>query len=231
MIALARIELLLLLRNKTTAAMALAMPLLLGVAFACLRNDGDWVAPVTMQVLVVHGLTVYVSTTTALVSRRQDLSLKRLRSGETAEPVILAGVMTPMLVLGLIQGALFVGIAMVAGAPLPKDLAAMAAAIVGGTLVAAGAGLATAAVTATPENAQITTAPLVAAMMGGAMWVLSTPAPSRWLLAVPGGATAELVRAGLDGGRDPLVPIAVMIAWAGATVWLGRRYFRWEPRS
>ncbi|WP_436499411.1 ABC transporter permease [Actinokineospora sp. HUAS TT18] len=231
MIALARIELLLLLRNKTTAAMALAMPLLLGVAFAVVRDGGDWVVPVTMQVLVVHGLTVYVSTTTALVSRRQDLSLKRLRSGETAEPVILAGVMSPMLALGLVQGVLFVGIAMVAGAPMPADVAAMAAAVVGGTLVAAGAGLATAAVTGTPETAQITTAPLIAAMMGGAMWVLSTPAPSALLLAVPGGATAELVRAGIGGGRDVLVPIAVMAAWVGATVWLGRRYFRWEPRG
>jgi ABC-2 type transport system permease protein len=229
--ALARVELILLLRNKTAASMALVMPLVLGVVFAFLRNGDDWLAPITTQLLVVQALTVYVSTTTALVARRQDLSLKRLRSGEAAEPVILAGVLAPMVLLGLVQGTVLVGIALVAGAPMPADLVAMAAAIVCGTLVAAGAGLATSAVTATPETAQITTAPLVAAMLFGAMWVLSTAAPSPLRLAAPGAATAELVRAGMEGSRSVLVPIAVLAGWTVATVLLGLRYFRWEPRS
>jgi len=179
----------------------------------------------------VHGLTVYISTTTALAARRQDLSLKRLRSGEASEPVILAGVMAPMAVLGLVQGVLLPAVAVIAGAPMPRDLVAMAAAVVGGTVVAASAGLATASFTATAETAQITTAPLVAAMFAGAMWMLSSSTVTPLMLAAPGGATAALVRAGLEGGRPVLGAIVAMVVWTAGAVVVGRRYFRWEPRT
>lgn len=230
-VALARIELVLLLRNKTAAAMGLAMPLVIGVAFAFIQGGGDWTGSITMQLLVVHGLTVYISTTTALAARRQDLSLKRLRSGEASEPVILAGVMAPMVVLGLVQGVLLPTVAVIAGAPMPRDFVAMAAAVVGGTVVAASAGLATASFTATAETAQITTTPLFAATFAGSMWMLSSSTVTPLMLAAPGGATAALVRAGLEGGRPVWGAVVAMVVWTLGAVVVGRRYFMWEPRT
>ncbi|SDI35752.1 ABC-2 type transport system permease protein [Actinokineospora alba] len=229
-LALARVELVLLLRNKTAAALGLAMPLLIGVGFALTRGGGDWAGSITMQLLVVHGLTVYISATTALVARRQDLSLKRLRSGEAPEPVILAGVMAPMVVLGLVQGVLLPTVAVIADAPMPRDPVALAAAIVGGTVVAAAAALATASFTATPETAQLTTTPLFAATFAGAMWALSSPTVTPLMLAAPGGATAALVRAGVEGGPS-WGPVGAMAVWTVAAIAVGRRYFRWEPRA
>lgn len=235
-VALAGMEIRLLLRNRTAVGTALVLPLLFGVCFAVLRNDTPWSFPIAMQVLSVLGLTVYVSVTTALAARRQDLTLKRLRCGEATDGQILAGVLAPPAVLGVVQGVLMVAIALVAGAPWPARPLAILAAIVGGAAVAVAVGLFTAAFTATPETAQLTTAPFFLATFAGTLWVLATPPAevAPLMLAVPGAAVADLIRTGVEAPADghPMWwPLLALAAWTAAAWPLGLRLFPWDRRS
>ncbi|MBM7775220.1 ABC-2 type transport system permease protein [Actinokineospora baliensis] len=225
--ALSRAELVQLLRNKTTASMALVLPIVLGVLFL-FSPDGEpdwWKFALSMQLISAQGLTVYVCTTTVFAARRQDLSLKRLRSGELSDLAIISGVLAPFLVLGVAQCLLLTGVAFAFGAPAPANPAGLVLAIVGGVAVNAAVGLLTAAFSASAEAAQITTAPFFFLALGGAIWALSTD--SRWAVALPGGAVATLV----GGGGDVLLPLLSMAAWTAVGWALGLRYARWDRRD
>lgn len=235
-LAVSRAESVLLLRNRTAAGTALALPLLFGAFFVVFRADAtDWAVPLTLQLIAALGLSVYLSTTTTLTARRQDLTLKRLRGGEAADAEILIGVLGPLAVLGVVQGVLMTAIAVIAGAPVPADPAALALAIVGGTATGLAVGLLTAAVTRSPETAQFTTAPYFFATFGGAIWVLATP-PSEvgpLHLAAPGGVVGDLVRTGLSAppGNHPLWwSVLAIAAWTAVAWALGLRRFRWDKR-
>ncbi|GAA2982631.1 hypothetical protein [Actinokineospora diospyrosa] len=223
-LALSRAELNQLLRNKTTAAMALVLPLALGAMFLFATGEPDWTFALSLQLVTAQGLTVYVSTTATFAARRQDLSLKRLRSGELSDLAIIVGVLAPCLLLGLAQCLLLTGIAFAAGAPAPANPAGLVIAITGGVAVNAAVGLLTAAFTASAEAAQITTAPFFFLALGGSIWALSAQSP--WVAALPGGAVTTLVR-----GGEVLPPLASMVLWTVVAALLGLRYAKWDRRN
>ena len=61
--------------------------------------------------------------------------------------------------------------------------------------------------------------------------MLSTDSVTVLMQATPGGALADLVRQGWeDGGGNPFVAIAALLAWTAVGAAIAKRWFRWEPR-
>jgi ABC-2 type transport system permease protein len=120
--------------------------------------------------------------------------------------------------------------------PLALVLAAL-----GGLALALTAAMATTAVTATPERAQITTLPMVFVLLGAAVAAAVLPTTGWWpaVAAVPGASTGLLVRFAFlggagdagAGGLPAVVPALVaLVVWPVVFGVLARRSFRWEPR-
>lgn len=229
-LALARTELKLLLRNKTVATSAVLMPLMVGVFVSLNPPTGAgpevWSVVISAQLLMVLGLTVYFAATAALAARREDRYLKRLRSGEASDAVILAGLLTPVVVLALLQSALMLAISLFMGAPMPVNPLPIALGLVLGTGLCLAAGIATSGRTSSSEQAQITTLPLFFVLIGGA--VLSAASPLALLL--PGGGLASLVRIAMTGSGPLLPAIGSLLAWTLLLALLAKTWFRWESR-
>ncbi|WP_235876677.1 ABC transporter permease [Saccharopolyspora terrae] len=228
-LALARAELKLLLRNKTVAVSSLLMPILVGLwAGSTLPDDAPpqaWAITLCLQLLMVLGFTVYFAVTAALASRREDLYLKRLRSGEASDAVILAGLLTPVVLLGVLQSTLMPVISISMGAPVPEPLPLLGALVLGTGLCLA-AGVATSGRTSSSEQAQITTLPMFLGLMGG---VLVTVVGPMWLL-LPGGGIGGLIHHAVTGEGVPLSSAASLLVWIALFSVLAKSWFRWEPR-
>jgi ABC-2 type transport system permease protein len=231
--ALGVAELKLLLRNRTAAALAVLMPLATGLYFA-LAMDGEqtgWTMVVTLQLLFSFGFTVYVTVTTALTARRQDLYLKRLRTGAASDVVVLTGILLPVVLLGLAQALVLLGISVAAGAPMPTRPELVVATLVGGLALSCAAAVFTSGVTGTAELAQITTAPFFFALVAGGL-VGSGGAVDLPVFLVPGTGLGTLAAAAWGGPTDQVGPAALSLAlWTIAATALATRFFRWDPRG
>ncbi|XVS66856.1 ABC transporter permease [Actinosynnema sp. CA-299493] len=231
--ALGLAELRLLLRNRTAAALAVLMPMAAGLYFA-LVMDGEqtgWTMVVTLQLLFSFGFTVYVTVTTALTARRQDLYLKRLRTGAASDVVVLTGILLPVVLLGLAQAVVLLGISVAAGAPVPARPELLVPAMIGGVALGCAAGVATSGVTGTAELAQITTAPFFFALVIGGLFgsngVVELP-----VFLVPGTGLGSLVAAAWGGPTGQVGPAALsVVLWTVAATALAVRFFRWDPRG
>jgi ABC-2 type transport system permease protein len=235
-LALASSEVRLLWRNRLVASTAVLIPLATAAGFAAsgIRyGAGGWGGTVAFMMLSMLLLTVYIAATTAVAARRSGLVLKRLRSGETPEAAILAGMLLPTLALSVVQSLLIGGMFVAFGADLPEQPLLVLAAAVGGAALCAAFALATTRVTATPEMAQVTTMPFFFATFAGALWILTKPVDEATTLMLinPGGAIVQLVRSGWDGGGNALPAIAALVVWIVLATDIARRTFRWEPRT
>ncbi|MCI2420662.1 ABC transporter permease [Saccharopolyspora sp. K220] len=236
-LALSRAEAKLLLRNKTVATSATLLPMLMGffLAHSVPENAGApvWSTTLSLQLLMVLGFTVYFTVTAALTSRREDLYLKRLRSGEPSESAILTGLLAPVVVLGIVQAVAVLVIAAVLGAPVVANPLLLAVAMLVGTALCVAAGAATSGRTSTAEQAQITTLPWFFVLIGGAMWMSMSAEVTPIMLAVPGGAFADLVRRSMSGedALGALPALGALLAWTVLLTILSRAWFRWEPRT
>lgn len=236
-------EVRLLVRNKATATMALALPLAAGAYLALRPPDLGagterlaWTWIVTTQVLLVLGFTVYITSTSAFAARRQALVLKRLRSGEATDAAILTGLAIPAVLLGLAQIALVVGLSVFGGLPLPSTWWPLVLAVVGGAAMCAAAGVLTSGFTPGAESAQITTAPFFfALLMGGILVMREAGEAGLPLLLLPGGAVAEFLRLAWAESGVPAAEAAtaagVLLLWIVMPTALAARTFRWTPRS
>ncbi|MFF4307464.1 ABC transporter permease [Streptomyces sp. NPDC001601] len=242
--ALSRAELLLFGRNRSAVLTALLMPLVLPVSVrpamdqAGLKGIGLGTLTLTAAIGFSFLFAVYSSLVGAFVARREELVLKRLRTGELSDAEILTGTALPVLCLGLAQAVLLaVGgtVLLDAGAPRAPYLTLLG--LVLGLLLSAVLAALTAAVTRTTESAQITAAPLVlVSMMGSGIAVPADVLPHR-LAAVcellPLSPAVRLVRAGWTGelsAFEALRAVATALAWTVVAVFAVRRWFRWEPR-
>ncbi|TQK45572.1 ABC-2 type transport system permease protein [Streptomyces sp. SLBN-118] len=244
--ALGRAELTLLVRNRTALFVALLMPALMVAPIKStldqldLDKAGMTVAGTAMTsgIGMVLVLVVHLNLVSAYVARREELVLKRLRTGEVPDREILAGTALPATGLALAQCVLIVvaGVAFLGvGTPERPELLVLGV-LLGMVLLAALAAV-TSAVTATVESAQITTLPMfVTSFMGSGLFIPLDVLPQNVasvceLLPVTGVMT--LVRAGWLGGVDtPDVLRAALtaLAWTALSVFAVQRWFRWEPR-
>jgi ABC-2 type transport system permease protein len=252
--ALARAEGVLLRRNRIALLTALALPVAMvyslkasGVLGAG-GSRGAGAALLTGLTVFALLLPVYYNLVTAMVARREELVLKRLRAGEATDAEILAGTAAPAITIAWAQVAV-AAIAAVAvfGMDAPANVALMLAALVLGTAVFALLAAVSTAVTRTVELAQVTTLPVLMfpLVFSGLLFPLSVlHEPLRSVAqALPLTPVVELMRLGLAGtaaGGHHLglaaslgaaaTPVLVLAAWIAAGAWAARRWFRWEPR-
>lgn len=244
--ALGRAELTLLLRNRTALATALLLPVAMVAAFApsiskIIPGEGRESAN---QLAMSGGIgfvllfVVYYNLVTAYVARREELVLKRLRTGEPSDLEILVGTALPAVAVALLQilALLLGGFALLhLGLPHRPDLLILGV-LLGIVLLAALAAGST-AFTRSVEIAQLTTSPLLLLSLAGSGLVVPLdllPAglaeACRWLPLSP---VLELIRAGWFGGADAgtvLRALGTALAWTALAVFAVHRWFRWEPR-
>lgn len=230
-LALSRDEAILLLRNKAVATTSIVIPILIGVlvAFAGSTGGRAWSMMLAHLVTFALAFTVYFAVTASLAARREDRSLKRLCSAAVPVPMVLAGMLLPSVLIAMAQIVVFVGFAVVGGAPTPNPLLLLVA-VLGGTAMCVAAGLATSGRTASSEQAQVTTLPMLLALFAGATWgsLVETPL----VLLVPGGAVGDLLRRSVTDGSlfGALPALAALVGWTVLAGYLAYRWFRFQPR-
>ncbi|MEU9199331.1 ABC transporter permease [Streptomyces sp. NPDC048332] len=244
--ALGRAEMTLLARNRTAVIVALLVPSAMIMAMKSTLEQVDLGgtgltvagAALTGGVGTVLIQAVYMNLVAAYVARREDLVLKRLRTGEVSDSEILTGTALPSAALALTQtlliivtGAAFFGVS----APQRPELllAGLLLAVVLLSVLAA----VTSIVTRTVQTAQLTTLPLfLVSMMGSGLFVPLEIFPDPLASAcefLPLTGAMTLVRSGWLGvneGTDLLGAALTGLVWATLAVFAVQRWFRWDPR-
>ncbi|WP_086561117.1 ABC transporter permease [Streptomyces africanus] len=246
MTALARAELTLLGRTRGALVAALLVPLVMPFSVRSAAeemdlaearlNTGTLVLPAAVGFSLLFA--VYSVLVGTFVVRREELVLKRLRTGELRDVEILAGAALPAALTGLVQCLL-----LTAGCTVLLDLSPPSAphlAVAGlllGLVLCAALAAATAAVTRTGESAQATPMPLLlVSMLGSGMFVPLELLPDRLASVcelLPLTPVVTLVRGGWTGDlpvSEALGALATAMAWIVIAVFAVRRWFRWEPR-
>jgi len=235
-LAIAYAELRMLVRNKAVAAIAILMPLGIGLysGFSVERNAGGASAVAGLQVLAMLGIGLYATATTTLAARRQELFLKRLRSGTLPDTAIVLGLLLPLVLVAVLQIAIILGVLATASGITPGNIALLAVGVVAAALMCIGVAMATSAVTVSAEQAQVTCVPFLIALLAGGIWTGSTgPDEPSWIKRLtPGGAISEVISGAWAQmtWADALPGLLALAGWAAVGTAVGLRFFRWEPR-
>ncbi|MFJ7181462.1 ABC transporter permease [Streptomyces massasporeus] len=246
MTALARAELTLLGRTRGALFAALFVPLVMPVSVRAASEDmdlaGAGLSPGTLVLPAAVGFSllfaVYSVLVGAFVVRREELVLKRLRTGELRDVEILAGTSLPAVLTGLAQCLLLVvGCAVLMDLSAPSAPHLVALGLLLGLVMSAALAAATASFTRTGESAQVTPMPLLmVSMIGSGMFAPLELFPDRVasvLELLPLTPVVTLVRGGWTGdlsAYEALGALATAMAWILIAVFAVRRWFRWEPR-
>ncbi|QCP08737.1 ABC transporter permease [Micrococcus luteus] len=235
MFAIARSEMTQLVRNRLVAASSLFIPLAFSAVLIFNReNFGGTPVTAALILVTVTAMGTYITATTTLASRRQNLFLKRLRSTSAKDASILSGLVLPIALVNLVQAGVIVAILSVVGTP-PVGVVAVVAAVVVLELMFVGAAIATAGLTNSPDHAQVTTLPLFVVALGAAMWVglTGTEELAGVKRLLPGGAVTELIVEGWDGMvlHEAVSLLLPSLAFVVAAFAMAKSTFRWEPRA
>ena len=252
-LALALANTRLMVRNRLTLVYAVVLPLLpLGLLLA--QDLADPVAGagglITSLVLVLL-FPVYYNLLSVVVTRRDELVLKRLRTGPTRDGELLVALALPGAVLALAISVLTAGVGVAFGLPLPVNAALYLVAVLAGIVMIAALALWTAAWTRNAEAAQLTSGPVMVLMILGQTAVAYPAALREVFVWTPGTAIVSLVRTGwfglepVSGGAfsqeatldlaaswgQAAQPLLVLGLWTALALWLAARSMRWEPRA
>ncbi|MFF5495664.1 ABC transporter permease [Streptomyces aquilus] len=244
--ALARAELTLFGRSRGMIVTAVFVPLVLPLSVRTAIDDMDLegtglsVGTVLLPGAIGFSLlfAVYSALVGVFVGRREELVLKRLRTGELRDGEILAGTALPALTTGLAQSLLLaVGCTVLLDVPAPKAPHLAVVGLLLGLAVSALLAAVTAAFTRTTESAQVTALPLVlVAMVGSGITVPLELLPDRMASVcelLPLTPVITLIRGGWTGelsAYETIGAVLTALAWAAAGVFAVGRWFRWEPR-
>ena len=246
MTALARAELTLLGRSRTTVLSAVFVPLALPVSVQSaveqmdLADVGLNVGLVMLPASIGFSLlfAVYSTLVGVFAARREGLVLKRLRTGELRDGEILAGAALPAVAIGFVQSVvLAVGCGFLLDVQAPKAPQLAVVGLLSGLAICACLAAVTASYTRTVESAQVTSLPLVlVSMMGSGIVVPLELLPDRLASVcglLPLTPVITLVRGGWSGELSAGATVAAVttaLAWTAVGVFAVRRWFRWEPR-
>ncbi|MEU0740050.1 ABC transporter permease [Streptomyces sp. NPDC006134] len=246
MMALARAELTLLGRSRGSLFAMLFVPAVLPLSLYSALEDTDLdragltVGTVILPSAIGFSLlfAVYGALVGVFVVRREELVLKRLRTGELRDAEILAGSALPAGATGLVQSLLLaVGCTVLLDVPAPPAPHLAVTGVLLGLVLCAALGAVTAGFTRTSESAQVTPMPLLLlSMLGSGMTVPLEILPDRLAMvcrALPLTPVVTLVRGGWTGdlsAGEALGAVGMALAWTVVAVFAVRRWFRWEPR-
>ncbi|NBE53917.1 ABC transporter permease [Streptomyces boluensis] len=244
--ALGRAELTLLGRSKGMLVTALIVPLLLPLSVAqTLKEDMLAKAGVTMGTSMLAAgvgfamlFAVYSALTNIFVARREELVLKRLRTGELRDREILAGTALPAALIGVVQCVVVAfGCMAMVDLEAPKALHLTVLGVLLGIVLMVALAAVTAAFSRTAESAQVSSLPLMfVSMIGSGMTVPLEVFPDKLasvLELLPASPAIRLVRGGWTGdltAYEALGAVATAVAWVVIAVFAVQRWFRWEPR-
>ena len=245
---LARFNALLMLRNRLAMIYALVLPLVpLALLFTGKRGDsGIGLAAVITTLSFAVLFPVYYNLLSQFVTRRDELVLKRLRTGETRDLELLGAMALPGVAVALVVAAVTVPIAMALGQAAPLNLVVYAATAVVACALFVAFAFWTAAWTRNAEAAQMTSMPVILLAVVGQMSAAFPNDVQRWVDLTPGAALMDLVRVSWfgfgDGGTERTLdfagtwgasaqPLLVLVAWTALAVWLAARSMQWEPRT
>ncbi|TLS41575.1 ABC transporter permease [Streptomyces montanus] len=244
--SLARAELTLLGRSKATLFAALFVPLLLPFSLRStvddmdLKDSGLSVGAVLLPSSIGFSLifAVYSSLVSVYAGRREELVLKRLRTGELRDGEILAGAALPAVGIGLAQCLVLTtatAVLLDVGAPQAPHLALLG--LVLGLAMWPALAAVTASFSRSVEGAQVAALPLtMVSMIGSGTFVPLEVMPDRiasFCELLPLTPVITLIRGGWTGdlsAYDALGAVATAVAWTVIAVFAVRRWFRWEPR-
>lgn len=232
-------------RIKANYIYVLIVPLMLLAAMRYLQGQMELQAhgldagPVMIStaagILLIYSL--YSSVTGLFVARREELVLKRLRTGEVSDPVILAGGASMYLTISAVQILVVAGLlSMMFGVWPGQPIAALAGLVTGVALVTAMAA-ATAALCKTIESVLVATLPAIFILpMISGIFIPREVLPDALgdaLLFAPLSPAIDLIRSGWTGEVTLVGALArclLMAAWTAVFSWVAVRRFRWEPR-
>jgi ABC-2 type transport system permease protein len=251
---LSRAEFTLLVRNRVLLFNALIMPLLFPIVILVIGRNSD--AGLT-DVLVASALEVfslfllvflvYYNLLSAYATRRDELVLKRLRTGEATDNQILLGPAIPSFALTIVLTLAVGAIIAVLGGGLPVNPILLVAGFGGGAALFAALALITSTFTRNAEAAQITSLPIILVAMAGTSFLRGIVPESvdTVIDLTPMAAVLDVVNLGWLGTTDPdsaalafadtfspaLKPILVIAAWIVGSIVIAKTHFRWEPRA
>jgi ABC-2 type transport system permease protein len=235
----------LLLRNRLATFYAFAVPLL--ALTLLLSQDpaqpGAGLATVATVLSMALLFPVYYNLLSVVVTRRDELVLKRLRTGEARDGEILLSLALPGVMVALLICLVTMVVTPVLGFAAPANPVV----VFGGMVVACCTFIAmalwTAAGTRNAEAAQLTSAPVILLTTAGLFRAALPEAAHDWLVVLPGAAVEEVVQAAWfgvadDGSRLSLGEtftaagpgLAVLVGWAVLGLSLIVRSMPWEPR-
>ncbi|MCX5532369.1 ABC transporter permease [Streptomyces sp. NBC_00006] len=244
--ALARAEFTLLGRSKGVLFTAVFVPLVLPFSVSRTVDKGDLqgaglnIGTVMASSAIAFSLlfAVYSSLVSVYASRREELVLKRLRTGELRDLEILSGAAVPSVVIGLVQCAAVAFVcafALDAGAPDAPQLVLLGV-LLGIPLCVALAALTT-VFSRSVESAQVAAMPMLLVSMAGSGAVVPLEVLPDKMAAVcellPLTSALTLVRGGWSGslsGGESVKAIVLAVAWILVAVFAVQKRFRWEPR-
>ncbi|MFD7168673.1 ABC transporter permease [Streptomyces violascens] len=243
--ALGRAELTLLARNKSAMFTVLALPTVLTVSMHSavssmdLKQTGLTVGTVLLPGALGYVLlfAVYSTLTGVYVVRREELVLKRLRTGELRDLEILAGAALPAALIGLAQAVLLaLGGSVLMDVPVPGTIWLAVVGLLLGMVVMGALAAATAAVTKSAEGAQIAVMPMMMLSIAGSGMVVPLDVLPGKLASfcelLPLSPVVGMIRDGWTGAGtgEVLRELLVMVVWTFIAVLVVRKRFRWEPR-
>ncbi len=244
--ALAQAEFTLFRRNKGMLVTALFVPLVLPFSVQMATQDMDLeeaglsIGTVTLPAAIGFSLlfAVYASLVGVFVARREELVLKRLRTGELRDAEILTGAALPAAATGLVQSVLLaVGCAVVLDLDVPPAPQLAVIGLLLGLVMCVALAALTASFSRTSESAQVTSLPLMlVSFLGSGITVPLEMLPDRvasFCELLPLTPVITLVRGAWTGdlsAYESLGAVLTGLAWTVLSVFAVRRWFRWEPR-
>jgi len=242
---LARYNALLLSRNRMAMLYGVVLPLA-PLALLLSTPAGSGAAAIATTLTMAALFPVYYNVLSQFVNRRDELVLKRLRTGEIRDSELLASIALPGAALALGVLVLAVPVAVALGEPWPLNPVVYVATGLLTVVLFTAFAFWTAAWTRNAEAAQLTSAPVILLAVFGQMTVALPEAVQRWTDLTPGAAMTNLVRGGWFGFGEPGTertldladtwaaagkPLLVLVGWTALAVWLAARSLQWEPRT
>lgn len=244
--ALFRIEWKLFNRIKANYIFVLFVPLMLMASMRFVQDqmelDKHGLNPGPLMVSTAAGIlmifSLYSSVTGLYVARREELVLKRLRTGEVSDPVILVGGASMYITIAVVQIVAVTAVLSVMFGVAPRQPLAAAAGLLTGIVLMTAMAAATAALCRTVESVLVATLPAVFILpMISGIYIPREVLPETLgdaLLFAPLSPTVDLMRSGWTGeltAGGGLTRGVLAIAWTALFAWVAARRFRWEPRT
>lgn len=221
---------LLMTRNRLTMIYAFFFPLL--PLLLAIPSDLATAASSSAYVLLMAWLfPVYYNLLSMVVTRRDELVLKRMRTGEARDHEILLGMALPGWGVVLATGVVAIAASSALAGVVPGNAAVLVLAILAGAIMFTALALWTASWTRNAEAAQITSLPVLAVALVGNFALLLPDPFSDYARYSPTGALGSMIEFGWTGSGEVLLPLVAAVLWTLASLEIARRSMRWEPRT